>query len=228
MTEIEQTDSWYFEQGGFSYTDEQVDRFLERWFLTLAPLEPGRRVLDLACGDGVWSFGLERLEPSLQILGVDLSRGAIESATRRAQSDGSKATFRCEDLECLASDLMEFDLVFARGLHIFNQHDMTHPGCLSLLEGLHERLAPNGIFYSTYGGRPANAGGYTPASDVRLPLNWKPRRTAALDFRGGKFNHTQESFLAPFLRLESVEISAYRYRSGRHALVTRRADQPRG
>ena len=214
-----QTDSYYRKTAGYSYDDETVDRWLHRWFVPMIRARPGWRVLDLACGDGAWSFGLLRMEPSLEITGVDFSEGAIESASARAEGVNN-LRFMCADLEDLPTDLEGFDLIFGRGIPLLNQHDMTHQGCLDAFRGLHQRLVDSGRFYTSYAGRPHLEGSYTPSGEMRLPLNRFPRRTRAVQFSGGKYNHSQASFLAPFLSLPDVDVESYRYRSGRHACAT--------
>lgn len=57
------------------------------------PLEPGDRVLDLACADG--SFAPPLLDRGLAYTGVDLSAGMIEVARRR---HGDRAQFELADM----------------------------------------------------------------------------------------------------------------------------------
>lgn len=95
MSNIEQYDEVAERWGEQAYADPSV--YLARraqLVVTLGPrLEPGERVLDLACGDG----GLaEFLLPfGLEYLGVDASRSMVEAARRRL---GERALIERGDL----------------------------------------------------------------------------------------------------------------------------------
>jgi hypothetical protein len=43
-----------------------------------------------------------------------------------------------------------------------------------------------------------------------------------MDFEGGKFHHSIESFHRPFWYAENVEILSYSFQGNQHILVTRR------
>lgn len=224
--QLETTDEFYRHQAGRSYSDETVDRWLQRWLAPHVRLPASCRVLDLCCGDGVWSFGLLRLATRLEVVGVDISPGAIEAARGRGLENGAgqRAQFLVHDAEIsLPFADGSFDLIFGRGLFLFNQHDMLRPEALNLIEQWHAKLKPSGVFYSSYGSKQECMGRYVPMENTRLPLNHLPRRTAALDFHGGKFHHTPGSFVAPFLQAHGVWIRKYAYEQGRHTLLTARA-----
>jgi len=54
--------------------------------LELASPAVGERVLDIACGTGLVSFGAARaVGPNGHVLGIDLSDGMINAAERRAR-----------------------------------------------------------------------------------------------------------------------------------------------
>ena len=57
-------------------------------------IEPGTRVLDVACGAGLVALPLA--ESGFQVRGIDLAEGAIETARARA-SDGATASFAVAD-----------------------------------------------------------------------------------------------------------------------------------
>lgn len=213
----------YRELKGYSYRDEQVDAWLKRNFLKYLSLHGTEKVLDLCGGDGVWAFGLLRKYPQLEITSVDISSAAIsEAKSRSIQSDLlQKLEFLQYDLEDpLPFEEESFDLVFARGVFVFNQHEMTSQGTLNLLQHWHSLLRSGGRFVSMYGSNKHMLGFYSPASTTLLPGNSVPRRTKSVDFRGGKFNHTPMSFLAPFLKLQNVQPHFYKFESNRHTLIT--------
>jgi len=221
----DKAEEYYESVQGQSYSDEQVDRWLGRWFFPFVKLTGAERVLDLCCGDGCWALGLLRRHPALAIEAVDLSAKAIEHARRKAEKlDLQRAVhFRRHNCEQpLDYPDGQFDLVFARGLFVFNQHDMLRDGTLELLAQWHRKLIPGGRFVALYGSRPDRLGRYTPMDQVHA-FNRVPRKTRFVDFRGGKFNHTPASFVAPFYALKDVEVSFYQFTAGRHTLVSTRA-----
>lgn len=61
------------------------------------PLRPGDRLLELGCGDGALSCLLARR--GFEVTGVDISRGMIEEAKRRAEREGAAAHFEVADTD---------------------------------------------------------------------------------------------------------------------------------
>ena len=223
---VKRTDEFYSEKGGLSYSDRQVDRWLKRWFWQFVSLQGKEKILDLCCGDGCWTFGLVRKYPKLEVTGVDVSRSAVKIATQRAKS--LKLTKRlsffshdCEDE--LPLSVSQFDIIFARGLFVYNQHNLLRPGCLLLMEKWHSLLKIGGNFIAMYGSKPDKLGTYTKAEDTKgLPTNLCPRQTRSLDFKGGKFNHYPCTFTKPFYSLECNKVTFYQFYHGRHTLISER------
>lgn len=78
-----------------------------------ASLEPGKRVLDIACGTGLVSLAAARaVGPDAQVLGVDLSGRMVSSAVRCAeQMNLSNCSFARMDAETLNLPDASFDVV---------------------------------------------------------------------------------------------------------------------
>jgi ubiquinone/menaquinone biosynthesis C-methylase UbiE len=78
-----------------------------------ASLEPGKRVLDIACGTGLVSFAAARaVGPNGHVLGVDLSGRMVSSAERCAkQLNFSNCSFARMDAETLNLPDASFDVV---------------------------------------------------------------------------------------------------------------------
>ncbi|HEY0377641.1 MAG TPA: class I SAM-dependent methyltransferase [Pyrinomonadaceae bacterium] len=62
-----------------------------------SPLRPGDRLLELGCGDGALSCLLARR--GFEVTGVDISRGMIEEAKRRADREGAAVRFEVADAD---------------------------------------------------------------------------------------------------------------------------------
>jgi ubiquinone/menaquinone biosynthesis C-methylase UbiE len=81
--------------------------------LSLASLEPGAEVLDIACGTGLVSFEAARaISPSGNVVGIDLSERMVHAAERRAREIKlSNCRFSRMDAESLALPDATFDAV---------------------------------------------------------------------------------------------------------------------
>jgi SAM-dependent methyltransferase len=217
------TDSFYRAAAGFSYDLEAV----KAWLSAHVRIPKAGRVLDLCCGDGIWSKGFLELSPAIELYGIDLSEGGIDKAREllgggRASEAASR--FVVGDAEAgLPWPKGHFDLIFARGPGLFNQHDFARPAAVRVLEDWHAHLSERGRFYSVFASTPRLIGRYTPMSEAVLPYNRAPRQTGTIDFEGGKFHHSIESFHRPFWYARNVEIVAYSFLGNQHILVTRLA-----
>jgi trans-aconitate methyltransferase len=102
----------------------------------LAP-QPGERVLDLGCGDGVLTRELVRR--GCQVIGVDGSPEQVEAA-RRLRLDARVADAHRLDFDA------EFDAVFSNAaLHWMKQPD-------AVIDGVWRALRPGGRFVAELGG----------------------------------------------------------------------------
>jgi SAM-dependent methyltransferase len=215
------TDRFYRAAAGFSYDLEAV----KSWLSTHVRLPNAGRVLDLCCGDGIWSKGFQELNPQLELYGIDISAGGIDKAHQLlgASCRGEIATrFVVGDAEAgLPWPKGYFDLVFARGPGLFNQHDFGRPACVNVLDDWHAHLTAGGLCYSVFASMPRLMGRYTPMNEVVLPYNRAQRQSRTIDFEGGKFHHSIESFHRPFWYAENVDIVSYSFEKNQHILVTR-------
>ena len=215
------TDLFYREAAGFSYNLEEV----KSWLSTHVRIPKAGRVLDLCCGDGIWSKGFQELRPQLDLYGIDVSTGGIDRAREllgAKSQDEVRARFVVGDAEAgLPWPKRHFDLIFARGPGLFNQHDFGRPASVRVLEDWHTHLAERGLFYSVFASTPRLMGRYTPMNKVTLPYNRAQRQSRAIDFEGGKFHHSIESFHRPFWYAENIDIVSYCFERNQHILVTR-------
>ena len=107
-------------------------------FLERVGVEPGRRCLDVGCGDGQVSLELaRRVGPSGRVVGVDIDEDALEIARRSAEEAGVQAEFaRAEATEPPERD--SFDLAYARLL----LHHLPDP--VGALRAMRSAVRPGG------------------------------------------------------------------------------------
>ncbi len=74
--------------------------------------KPGERALDVATGTGNAAFAIA--ERGAAVVGVDVSKGMLEQARRRAQEEGRDVLFQEGAAEALPFPAGSFDLVVAR------------------------------------------------------------------------------------------------------------------
>ncbi len=213
---LKATDKFYFSQEGFQYPEEKVTS----WIRDYVKLPNSGRVLDLCCGDGVWSKGIQNINPNLELYGVDIATGAIEKARKILRAD--ERHFIVEDVEVgLSFKEGFFQLIFARGPGLYNQHNMDRPATIRVIETWHSKLTPSGVFNSVFASTPEKMGTYTPMENAKLPFNRSPRKTETVDFHGGKYHHTTRSFLTPFRKAKNVTIIRHSFFKNLHVLITR-------
>ena len=78
-------------------------------FLSRIRIEPGTRVLDVACGAGQIAIPMSRA--GVKVTGVDIATNLIEQARTRAQAENLDARFEEGDAEMLPYDDSSFDIV---------------------------------------------------------------------------------------------------------------------
>ena len=102
-------------------------------------LPPGGRVLDLACGPGLYTHLLARR--GFQALGVDFSPAAIAYARGRAAEDGLPAEYALADIRLYRPEGL-FDCV----LFVFGEfNEFAPPDARLILENARAALAPGGF-----------------------------------------------------------------------------------
>lgn len=105
----------------------------------VATLEPGR-ALDVGCGEGGDALWLA--EQGWDVLGVDVSRVALDRAATRAQESGmsGRTSWEHRDLLTWSPPAATYDLVSAAFIHLAGERRRQ------VYEGLAEAVAPGGTF----------------------------------------------------------------------------------
>jgi SAM-dependent methyltransferase len=137
------------------FLDEPPPGYNWRWHWTAAhnfcchrkPDRSDVRILDAGCGTGVGTEYLIALNPTANIVGIDLSEKALEIARERCQRSGvAKAhrgsiAFHHLPIESAATLEGEFDLINCVGV----LHHMSDP--IKGIRSLAQKLAPGGLFH---------------------------------------------------------------------------------
>ena len=211
------TDEFYENQSGFSYTQQTVATWLDIYLRKNPPLNA--QILDICCGDGVWSKGFKSRLENCSVYGIDISTGGINKARDLNPEDHNNFIQGDAELE-LSWENGTFDLIFARGPGLFNQHSMDRQATINVIERWHTKLKKSGIMISSFYSDPDLFGTYTNPVKVSLPYNKAPRLTDTVDFTGGKYHHDIQSFLLPFKKAQNVKILDYRFIRNNHIIET--------
>jgi SAM-dependent methyltransferase len=117
-----------------------IRRYVEAFtFKNLIGDVRGLSVLDVACGDGLYSRMLKRMGAA-RVLGVDLSEQMIEMARAKEASEPLGVEYRVADAAGIGH-IGEFDVVTAIYLLHYAQ---THEHLSAMCRALYRNLAPGG------------------------------------------------------------------------------------
>lgn len=106
------------------------------------PKKQNVRILDAGCGTGVGTEYLVHLNPDATVVGVDLSRGALQIAEERCRRSGAdRVEFHHMSLYDVAKLPGEFDLINCVGV----LHHLSDPN--KGIESLAAKLAPGGLMH---------------------------------------------------------------------------------
>ncbi len=105
-------------------------------------LRGSEHILDLGCGDGALTAQLAELVPQGWVLGIDASKGMIQSAQKLAKPN---LRFELQDINAL-NYIEQFDLIFSNAtLHWVKDHPRLLENCL-------RSLKPNGLLRVNFAG----------------------------------------------------------------------------
>jgi ubiquinone/menaquinone biosynthesis C-methylase UbiE len=116
-----------WEKWGKDLEDQGAQQVSER-LVALARIECGQKVLDLACGYGEPAVTAAlKIHPSGSVLGIDISRGLLSIAKKRASAYGlTNIRFEQENIEKVDLPKSYFDSVLCRwGLMFFQDIEST-------------------------------------------------------------------------------------------------------
>jgi ubiquinone/menaquinone biosynthesis C-methylase UbiE len=105
--------------GGYKYIPGRWEKIAKN-LIDYYKLKPGDKILDIGCGKGFLLFDLLKLEPELEVFGIDISQYAIEN---------SKPEIRDKLVQCCATKLpfknYYFDLIISiNTLHNLHTYEL--------------------------------------------------------------------------------------------------------
>jgi ubiquinone/menaquinone biosynthesis C-methylase UbiE len=130
--------------------EDQGAQHVSERLVALARLERGHKVLDLACGYGEPSITAAlKIHPSGSVLGIDISRGLLSIAKKRARTKGlTNIQFERGDIENIELPKSYFDTALSRwGLMFFQDLEST-------MRKVYDCLLPGGRFAVAVWGPP--------------------------------------------------------------------------
>lgn len=127
-----------------------------RALIEQARIRAGQRVLDVGCGTGSLEVAIARLEPRVELVGLDPDPAALERARRKARRAGVAASYD----RGFADALPYPDGSFDRVLSSFMFHHLPGPGKDALLREARRVLKPGGaLFLLDFAAPPPATGG---------------------------------------------------------------------
>lgn len=97
-----------WEAGDFSQVAKHIEKVAEQ-FVDRLDLQPGMKVLDVACGSG--NLAIVAAQKGADVTGLDLADNLVEAAKKRADALGLDIKFEQGDAEALPYDDDTFDVV---------------------------------------------------------------------------------------------------------------------
>jgi SAM-dependent methyltransferase len=184
-------------QGPYGYEHYLVPAFFAscaEQLLEFAPVTPGQRVLDVACGTGVVARRASaRAGVAGTVVGVDVNAGMIDVA--RTVAAAGTITWQTADAAALPFPDAAFDRVYCQqGLQFF----ADRPGTL---REMHRVLAPGG----RAGFAVWRALEHSPAAMMRAPFGWSDRNELRSTVIGAGFTTTAIRIAVVLVRFRSVE-----------------------
>lgn len=117
-----------------------------------AQLQAGQRVLDLGTGTGSLAILAKRVEPGVDIIGLDGDSTILEIAVRKARRAGTEIEFQLGRAQCLPFPGLSFDRVVSS---LFFHH-LSWADKAQAAQEISRVLKPGGQLHVADWGRPSN------------------------------------------------------------------------
>jgi len=120
--------------------------------LSQAQIQPGQRVLDLACGTATLTIAIKQAHPQATVIGIDGDPAIL----RRARAKAKQAGVKIQLDEGLSYELPYTDESFDHVLSSLFFHHLTRENKLRTLTEVRRVLKPGGEFHVADWGAPQN------------------------------------------------------------------------
>ena len=167
-------------------------------FLARHPVDPGMRVLDVACGTG--QLALPAARAGADVCGVDIAPNLIEQARDRAKTEGLKIRFDEGDAEALPYEDASFDLVISLiGAMFAPRPDRVTAELMRVCRPGGRIIMGNWTAEGFIGSMFKTVTKYVPASPIMpSPLLWGSEATVRERFKDGIANLQLTRAMYPF------------------------------
>lgn len=128
------------------------ERAVKAALLDQADLQPGDRVLDLACGTGTLAIAVKQLHPDTHVVGLDGDEAILARAAEKAQAAGVSVRFDHALSNRMPYDTDSFDVVMST---LFFHH-LDRNAKLATLAEVRRVLKPGGELHIADWGRPGS------------------------------------------------------------------------
>ena len=128
------------------------ERTFKSALLQQANLQPGGRVLDMACGTGTLTIAAKQAQPDAEIRGLDGDADILERARAKAQSAGAGLHFD----EAMSDRMPYADASFDVVLSSLFFHHLVRDAKRATLHEVHRVLKPGGWLHVADWGKAAN------------------------------------------------------------------------
>lgn len=128
------------------------ERRMREWLIEDAALEPGMRVVDLACGTGTLTVLIKRRAPDCDVVGVDIDAEVLAIAQRKAEHAKVAVRFARQAVTDSLSSFGPLDRVFSSLV----MHHLDARTRVTALARVRDALATGGRVHVVDFGRPSS------------------------------------------------------------------------
>lgn len=126
------------------------ERTVKEALIQQIDLQPGQKVLDLACGTGTLAVMVKKCESAIELNGVDADQRMLNKARRKTESAGVSICFD----QALSFSLPYADACFDQVLSTMFFHHLTWDDKVRSVREVYRILKPGGQFYVADWGAP--------------------------------------------------------------------------
>lgn len=142
--------SHFFNSRADSYEKHMMDNVegADRYYIETAKLLPKRselKLLDLGCGTGLELDEIFKINPTVRVVGVDLSKDMMEKIKEKHQD-------KLDQIELVVDSYFNYDMgeeVFDAAVSVETMHHFTHEEKIKLYKNIFKSLKQGGVYIET-------------------------------------------------------------------------------